>query len=331
MNIIIGLSLCFSMAHVITKKTILVTGGNGLVGSAVKKVSERYSEYEWVFLAGYKDGDLTSQKETDEIFEKYKPNYVIHLAANVGGLFKNMKFQKKMFMDNLNLGVTVLSASNEYKVEKVISCLSTCIFPNGLDKPINEDMLHDGKPHDSNYGYSYAKRMYEIMSRVFNEENEKKPFHCIIPTNVYGPHDNFSLQDGHVVPALIHKCYDAIKNNKKFVVCGTGKPLRQFIYSEDLANIMVKMLLSDNTPFSLIAANQREIAIGYLAETIAKEFGYDKSDIVYDTERADGQYKKTADPSKLNETFPDLKMIEFEEGIKRSVAWFKENYDTLRK
>ena len=124
----------------------------------------------------------------------------------------------------------VLSCSHKYGIKKVVSCLSTCIFPDKTTYPINETMLHNGPPHLSNDAYAYSKRMLEVQSKAYQEQYGDN-FICVIPTNIYGENDNYNLENAHVIPALIHKCYNAKKNNKKFIVCGTGSPLRQFIYS----------------------------------------------------------------------------------------------------
>ena len=171
-------------------KTILVTGGSGLVGKAIKSISENYS-YNFIFLSS-KDCDLSDYEKTKLLFEKKKPNYVIHLAAYVGGLFKNMNFKVDMLEKNLLINYNVLKCCHDYKVEKVISCLSTCIFPDKTYYPIDETMLHDGPPHNSNDAYAYTKRMLEIHSKAYQEQYGDN-FICVIPTNIYGPHDNYSF------------------------------------------------------------------------------------------------------------------------------------------
>ena len=209
---------------------ILITGGFGLIGKAIQEICKNY-EYEFIFVSS-KDYDLTNYEKTREMFEKYHPEYVIHLAACVGGLFKNMKYKVDMYENNININNNVLKCSHDFRVKKLISCLSTCIFPDKIDYPIKEEKMHDGPPHDSNNSYAYAKRMLEIHSKAYQEQYNDN-FICIIPTNIYGPNDNYSLEDGHVIPSLIHQCYLSKKNDKKFIVKGTGKPLRQFIYSID--------------------------------------------------------------------------------------------------
>jgi GDP-L-fucose synthase len=298
---------------------ILITGGTGLVGSAIKEISRDYTKYNFIFLSS-KDFDLKLEKETIEYFEKIKPTYVIHLAANVGGLFKNMKYKVEMFEDNLRINMNVLKACHLVKVKKVVSCLSTCIFPDQTSYPIDETMLHNGPPHPSNDAYSYAKRMLEVLSNSYQEEYGDN-FICVVPCNVYGKNDNFSLEDGHVIPALIHRCYLAKKNGENFVVKGSGKPLRQFIYSEDLARLMMWSLLEYEGKDSLILADEKEYSIGDVAGLIGRAFGMEER-IVFDQSSADGQYRKTASNEKLKKLYGKFKFVNMEEKIKEVVEWF---------
>ena len=310
-------------------ETILVTGGSGLIGSALKKISNSYP-YKFIFTNS-SDADLTNQSETNIIFNLYKPDYVIHLAANVGGLFKNMNHKVDMFEKNLMINYNVVKSCYTYNVKKSINCLSTCIFPNKTTYPINEEMLHNGPPHNSNDTYAYAKRMLDIQCNAYNNEKNTN-FICVIPTNVYGEHDNYSLTDGHVIPALIHKCYNAKKTNEDFTVKGSGKPLRQFIYSEDLAKLFMWTLENYNkkTPLILSVREKDEISIENVARLIAREFDYEDR-IKFDTSFSDGQFKKTADNTKLMNNIGDFQFTPIGEGIKNSVKWFNENYYKARK
>jgi GDP-L-fucose synthase len=191
-------------------KTVLVTGGTGLVGNGIKNISDEYiDKFNFIYISS-KDFNLSIMEEVIKMFEQYHPNYIIHLAACVGGLYKNMNNKVEMLEKNLMINYNVVKCSHDYKVQKLISCLSTCIFPDIVTYPINESMLHNGPPHHSNDSYAYSKRMLEIHCKSYRE-NFGDNFICITPTNIYGPHDNFDLENGHVVPSLIHKCYLAKK------------------------------------------------------------------------------------------------------------------------
>jgi GDP-L-fucose synthase len=308
-------------------KKILVTGGTGLVGSAIKTISKNY-DYDFIFLSS-KDCDLTNYTDTFELFSKYEPDCVIHLAACVGGLFKNMKYKVDMFEKNILINTNVLKVCHEFGVKKVVSCLSTCIFPDKTTYPIDEMMLHNGAPHFSNYAYAYAKRMLDVQSRAYQEQYNDN-FICVIPTNIYGPHDNFNLQDSHVIPGLIHKCYLAKQKGELFVIAGTGTPLRQFIYSEDLAILILWALenYSEIEPIILSVPESDEKSINFVATCIAKKFNYEN--LIFDKEKPDGQFKKTANNSKLLERIQNFAFTPIEEGISKTVEWFETNYNFSR-
>ncbi|KAG8862716.1 hypothetical protein FRB96_000726 [Tulasnella sp. 330] len=346
---------------------VLVTGGGGLVGQAIKYVIETEPEGSrfgkkagetWVFSTS-KEGDLRDPKATEALFEKHKPTHVIHLAALVGGLFKNMKYkvlsilhktciridqpnqsallQLTFLRDNMLINTNVLessahvpSGSSRPKVDKLISCLSTCVFPDKVTYPLEEHKMHLGEPHESNYGYGYAKRMVDVYNHAYKEQ-----FGCNftsgVPTNIFGPSDNFDLEDAHVMPGLIHKCYLAKKNGTPFQVAGTGKPLRQFIYSRDLAKLFIWMLrdYDDVEPLILSVSEDEEVSIKAVADAIVKAVGFE-GHYSFDTSRADGQFRKPASNAKLLKLIGDFKFTPFEEALDETVAWFMQNYETAR-
>ena len=306
---------------------ILVTGGSGLVGKALQDICKNY-KYNFTFLSS-NDGDLANYNNTFSLFKLYKPDYVIHLAANVGGLYKNINSNIEMFETNIMINMNVLKSCYNYKVKKCISILSTCIFPDKTEYPINEDMLHLGDPHESNIGYSYAKRMLEVQSRIYREKYSLD-FSCIIPTNIYGKHDNFNLENSHVIPSLIHQCYLSKIYNTPFTIRGSGKPLRQFLYSTDLAILIMNILSNGIRIDNIIVSPSKNISIKELSELIKYKMD-NQNDIIYDKTFNDGQYKKTADNRKLLALFPDFKFTNFENGLEITINWFLKNYDNLRK
>ena len=294
-----------------------------MVGNGIKKVSSSYSQYNFVFISS-KQCDLTSMEQTKAMYEAYSPNYVIHLAACVGGLFKNMNNKVEMLEKNLMINYNVVKCAHDYKTEKLIACLSTCIYPDKVTYPIREDMLHDGPPHFSNDAYAYAKRMLEIHCKAYRE-NFGDNFTCIVPTNIYGPHDNFDLENGHVLPALIHKCYLAKKDGVDFVIRGTGRPLRQFIYSEDLAKLIMIVFESNITENIILSVPEEdEISIGDVGRLIARCYDYEHR-VTFDASYSDGQYKKTVGIETLSKYAPDFKFTPIAEGIRQAVEWFVQN------
>lgn len=315
---------------------ILVTGGTGLVGRGIQWVIENEpvgSKYgkktegeKWIFLSS-KDGDLKDYAATKAIFDKYKPTHVIHLAALVGGLFKNMKFKLTFLRDNLLINDNVLDCAKNAKVEKAISCLSTCVFPDKTTYPIDETMVHAGPPHESNFGYAHGKRLVDVQNHAYHEEFGCQ-FTSAIPTNIFGPWDNYTANDAHVIPDLVHKCFLAKQNGTPFTVSGTGKPLRQFIYSRDLAKLFIWQLreYDEIDPIILSVGEEDEVSIKQVADAIVKAVGF-TGDYSFDTSKADGQFKKTASNSKLRKYLPNFTFTPFETALDESVKWFVENYD----
>ena len=305
-------------------KKILVTGGSGLVGHGIQSIVSEFSDkYEFIFVSS-KDYDLYDFQQTNQMFEDVKPNLVIHLAANVGGLYKNMNQKVDMLEKNLMINFNVVKCSHDHGVEKLVACLSTCIFPDQIEYPIDETMLHNGPPHGSNDAYAYAKRMLEVHCRAYRE-TYGDDFVCIIPTNIYGPHDNFDLENAHVLPALIHKCYLAKLYDQDFIVRGTGKPLRQFIYSPDLAWLIMMVLENYNGDNIILSVDEsQEVSIECVARNIARCFDYEDR-IVFDPTYSDGQYKKTVTNHKLQQLLGADFKFEFtsiQEGCKNTVEWF---------
>ncbi|KAJ8605307.1 hypothetical protein CTAYLR_002331 [Chrysophaeum taylorii] len=315
------------------RRVVLVTGGTGLYGMAIRRFVESEASEAgatWVFLSS-KDGDLRDRRATQAIFEKHKPTHVIHLAAMVGGLYANMAKKVEFYRENMLINDNVMECCRVFGVSKLVSCLSTCIFPDKTTYPIDESMIHTGPPHPSNEGYAYAKRMVDVLNRCYADEYGCK-FTSVIPTNIFGEHDNFSIQGGHVVPGLIHKCYLAKRDGTDFTVWGSGTPLRQFIYSLDLAKLTVWVLNEyDSTdPIILSVDEAAEVSIKDVALMIAEAMDF-KGKIVFDTSKADGQYKKTASIDKLRTFLPDFRFTPMKTAIKSSVDWFVANYDAVRK
>jgi len=313
-----------------SKKVIMVTGGSGLVGRGIQAVVEKdkNDDEEWIFLSS-KDGNLLDEDETKALFEKHRPTHVIHLSAQVGGLFANLRANCDFFRNNVRMNDHILQCSHHAGVQKLVSCLSTCIFPDKTTYPIDETMVHNGPPHDSNFGYSYAKRMIDVMNRGYNEQYGDM-FTSIVPCNVFGPHDNFNIQDGHVIPGLINKAYEAGKNGTPFEIWGTGTPLRQFIYSLDLAKLIVWVVREYREVEPIILASDDEVSIKEVAYMILDAFDF-KGEVKFLTDKSDGQFKKTASNAKLRKYLPDFQFTPIRQAIRETVDWYVQNYDTARR
>ncbi|KAJ4454838.1 putative GDP-L-fucose synthase [Paratrimastix pyriformis] len=315
------------------QRVVMVTGGTGLVGSAIKAYVESLGpnpNERWIFLDAV-DGDLRQMSVTRGLFERHHPTHVIHLAARVGGLFDNMRDKVGFWRDNIMINDTVLQCAHDFHVQKCVSCLSTCVFPDKTTYPIDETMLHNGPPHFSNEGYAYSKRMVEMLNRLYHEQFGDN-FTAVIPTNIFGPNDNYYIEGGHVIPGLIHKCYLAKKNHTDFVIWGDGSPLRQFIYSMDMAKLFHWVLYnySDPSPVILSVDETDEVSIGDVAREVARAMHFE-GNIVFDTTKANGQFRKTASNAKLRRLLPDFHFTPLRDAIQASVDWFVANYDRARK
>lgn len=306
------------------KLTTLVTGSDGLVGSALQRVLNDESFY----FANRNSADLTDFDSTLKLFRRIKPSRVIHLAALVGGIGGNFIHSGEYFRTNILLNLNVFEAARTVGVQNLMSFMSTCIFPQDATYPLTVEQLHQGSPHPSNFGYAHAKRMLEVQSRAYREQ-WGLDYVVAIPTNIYGPNDNWSLDEGHVVPSLIHKTYLAKKNNEPLTVWGSGTPLREFIYSTDVANLALRLLDSYSSPNPIILTSGAETSIRETVSIIseAMDFG---GDVIYDNSKTDGQYRKPSDPSALQEFAPNFTFTPVKDGIDQTVDWFLNNYPNVR-
>ena len=297
----------------------LITGGYGMVGSAMESQIKLSRE----------TCDLTNPRQTEKLFQLIKPDGVIHCAGKVGGIGGNSNYKGEYFYDNLMINTNVIEAARKAGVKNLVAFLSTCVFPDKVKYPLTIDQIQLGEPHESNYPYAYAKRMADVQIRAYREQYGIN-YTSIIPSNIYGPNDNFSLEHGHVMPMLIHKLYLAKKNKTDFTVWGSGKPLREFIYSKDIAKIAEWALFNYEGTDPLIISGDEEISIKDLVGLLVDEFKF-KGKVIFDKTKPDGQLRKPSDNSKIKELMPDFEYTPFEQGIKETVNWFIENYDEARK
>jgi len=296
----------------------LVTGGSGLVGSAIESNFKPSSEYV----------NLMHVEDIIRYISRNKIDSIIHCAAKVGGIKANSDHLGEFFYKNVIMNANLLHAAHEAGVKKVVSFMSTCVFPDDVEYPLTSCQIHMGEPHPSNYAYAYAKRMLEVQSRAYRDQYGSN-FVTVIPCNIYGPNDNFNLDSGHVIPSLIHKCYLAKQNNTDFEIWGTGRAYREFIYSKDVCYITKWIMENYDEPEPFIVSPDKEINIATLAQEIAWRMGFE-GNIVYTQER-DGIFKKPSDNSKLRSLLPNYKFIPIELGLTKTIEWFTENYEKARK
>lgn len=306
-------------------KKLLVTGASGLVGEALKKITPPGT----VHLMGRQHCDLLRWSDVERMFDETRPTHVIHLAAKVGGVQANTRHPATFFLENATLNTHVLEACRQYSVKKVICFLSTCIFPDTCPLPLKPEYIHLGPPHQSNYGYAFAKRMLAVQSQAYNQEYGTN-FVPVIPTNIYGPNDNFNLENSHVVPALIRKFWEAKQTNSSASVWGTGAPLREFVFSEDVADLLMKLLEFYDSTDPIIISTGENYSIAELARFVSSSMKF-TGNICFDATKPDGQFSKPTDVSPLKKLFPDFKFTSLEQGIKKTVDWFAENWPNVRK
>jgi GDP-L-fucose synthase len=299
---------------------ILVTGGSGLVGRCFKG-------NEFVGLSS-KDGDLRNRQHVSLLLNKEPYDGVIHCAAKVGGVLGNTKSPADYFYDNISINTNVIDEARLSGVKKLVFFSSTCVFPDKVEYPLTPDKIHLGPPHNSNYAYAYAKRMGQVQIQSYRKQYGVNYF-SVIPCNIYGPGDFYNLEEGHVIPSLIHKMFLAHRNNEDFIVWGSGAPLREFIFSEDVARITMELYRKYNGEDPVILSTSEEISIKDVVHTIAKIFGF-KGNIKFDTTKPEGQFRKPSDNSILKSILPDFQFTPFEKGLEKSVNWFIENYPKIR-
>jgi GDP-L-fucose synthase len=223
----------------------------------------------------------------------------------------------------------IITAAHKHKVDKLICFLSTCIFPDNVEYPLREDKIHLGPPHHSNYGYAYAKRMVDVQVKAFNEQYGTKYF-TVIPTNIYGPRDNYNINNGHVIPSLIHKVYKAKQENTDLIVWGTGKPLREFIFSKDVARIVEILADTYEDTKPVIISTSQEVSIREVVTTICDILDF-KNKIIFDTSKPDGQYRKPSDNEYLKSIIGDFNFTPLEVGLQETISYFVNNYNTVRR
>lgn len=274
-----------------------------------------------------KDYNLTKEKDVVSLFEEYKPDRVIHLAANVGGIIKNMKYPASMLYENVLMNSFVIHYAYKYNVKKLIGVLSNCAYPDiAKNYPLKEEYLFSGPPQITNFAYAYSKRTLGIQI-----DSYRKQYNCnffgVIPCNMYGPNDCFDKENSHFLASLIRKIHEAEINNKKTItLMGTGKPLRQYLYSEDFAKILLLLIEKhDKGGLINVAPQKQNPSIEKIAKIALEATESKDTKILFDNSSPDGQYRKDLDVSKLKNIIGDFKFTSLHEGIKKTYSWYLKN------
>lgn len=306
---------------------ILITGKNGLVGSSIFRSREKF-DHELIFVGrDYKD--LSIEANVSKMFMEIKPDYVVHTAAKVGGIYGNMLGYADYFYQNILMNTYMIHYSALYGVKKMLAFSSVCVFPDNI-QILSEDVMHRDEPFDGNFAYAYAKRMIDVQIRAYKKQHKIKNFCSIIPGNIYGPNDMYNLVHGHVIPCLIHKIFIAKSTNSPLIVWGDGRSLREFIYVDDLTSIIMDLLNKDEIPERLIISGNQEVSIKEVVHYLCEIADFDVNMVIWDEAKPNGQRTRPSDKSLLNSLFPDFEYTNLKSGLKKSYEWFVNNYPNVR-
>lgn len=315
-------------------KRVIVTGGGGFLGSfVIEKLKERSTTD--IFIPRKKDYDLTQREAIERLYDDALKNVdpknvvVIHLAANVGGIGANREHPAEFFYDNMIMGVELMHHAYKRGVGKFVATGTVCAYPKFTPVPFKEDDIWNGYPEETNAPYGLAKKMMLVQAQTYRQQYGFNAIY-LLPVNLYGPRDNFNLQTSHVIPALIRKAIEATeRGDKELQVWGDGSPTREFLYVEDAADGIISGAENYNGDLPINLGSGYEISIKDLTELIVKLTGFNGK-LTWQTDKPNGQPRRGLDVSRAKELFNWSSQVQFEEGLKRTIEWFKSNRDKIK-
>lgn len=299
---------------------ILVAGANGMVGSAIVRNLESKG-YTNIIEGTHDDVDFTNQDETERYFCSEEPEYVFVAAAKVGGIMANKKYPGQFIYDNLMIQSNIINTSYDYGIKKLLFLGSSCIYPKMTKQPITEDQLMTGSLEPTNDAYAIAKIAGIKLCQSYKEQYGFNAI-SLMPTNLYGPNDNFDLQSSHVFPALIRKFHEAKESDAPYVECwGDGSPMREFLHVDDLAEACFRCMISYNDSEIINVGTGEDLTIKKLTELISIIVGY-KGEIRWDTSNPNGTLRKVLNVDKIKSLGWSPK-IGIRQGIYETYEWYK--------
>lgn len=302
-------------------KRVCVTGGEGFLGSFVlERLAERGAGD--IFVPSIRDYDLVQQDAVRQLISDSRPDVIIHLAAHVGGIGANRDHPAEFFYDNIMMGVQLMHEAYKNDVGKFVAIGTVCAYPKYSEPPFKEEDLWQGYPEETNAPYGLAKKMLLVQAQAYRQQYGFNAIY-LLPANLYGPGDNFDLQNSHVVPAMIRKCIEAVDRGEGQVTAwGTGKPTRELMYVDDAARgiLLAAERYNGSDPVNL--GTGRPISIKDLIELIAELTGF-SGKIEWDASKPDGQPKRSLDTSRAEKLFGYQAEVDLEEGLRRTIAWYR--------
>lgn len=304
-------------------RKVLVTGGAGFLGSRVVRELERRGARE-IIVPRSRDCDLTDGAQTKALFDEHRPDLVLHLAAQVGGIGANRQNPGRFFFGNMAMGLNVLEQARIHETEKVVVAGTVCAYPKFCPVPFKEDDLWNGYPEETNAPYGVAKKALLVMAQGYRAQYGCN-FVMLFPVNLYGPGDNFDLETSHVIPAMIRKLLEAREAHSPTVTLwGDGTPTREFLYVDDCTRGLLEAAERYDDPDPVNLGAGFEISMRDLADKIQRLTGYEGT-IVWDTDKPNGQPRRMLDVSRAKERFGFEARISLDEGLEKTIAWFRNN------
>ncbi len=308
-------------------KRVLVTGASGFVGKGLVPILQRAGSQ--VITPTRREADLLDPRQVRDLLAEWRPQVVFHLAGLIGGILANKKYPADYCYQNLTMGSHILHESWLAGVEKYITLIGGCSYPATAPSPIKEDELWNGYPQSESAPYSLAKRMAVVLAQAYRQQHGFNAI-VLVPGNLYGPHDNFDLENSHVIPALIRKFYEARINNQEEVVAwGSGKPVRDFVFVQDACEAILVAAEEYNGAEIINISSGVETTIKELVETVAELTGY-QGGIRWDTSKPDGQMYKGFDVNRMHQWLGFNCRTSLREGLQQTLTWFETHNSTAR-